>query len=151
MDGMTPGVTGNEDLVSGLSLSSPIKPSRSNTTRASSSDLQDSAMNGIGSGGLGLPMFVESTGADMDDMEDDDDDEGGNGRKSNKKGQPNPGRRKIEIEYIEDKVRGPATVLCMSRQLMASELQSKRHITFSKRKAGIMKKVCVLSVYAVYG
>ncbi len=31
------------------------------------------------------------------------------------------GRRKIKIEYIEDK--------------------SRRHITFSKRKAGIMKKV----------
>ena len=32
-----------------------------------------------------------------------------------------PGRRKIRIEYIADK--------------------SRRHITFSKRKAGIMKKV----------
>lgn len=36
-----------------------------------------------------------------------------------------PGRRKIRIEYIEDK--------------------SKRHITFSKRKAGIMKKAYELS------
>lgn len=34
------------------------------------------------------------------------------------------GRRKIKIEYISDK--------------------SRRHITFSKRKAGIMKKVCCL-------
>lgn len=33
-----------------------------------------------------------------------------------------PGRRRIRIEYISDK--------------------SRRHITFSKRKAGIMKKVC---------
>ena len=33
------------------------------------------------------------------------------------------GRRKINIEFIEDK--------------------SRRHITFSKRKAGIMKKVCL--------
>lgn len=33
------------------------------------------------------------------------------------------GRRKIKIEYIEDK--------------------NRRHITFSKRKAGIMKKVCI--------
>lgn len=32
------------------------------------------------------------------------------------------GRRKIQIEFIEDK--------------------SRRHITFSKRKAGIMKKAC---------
>jgi MADS-box transcription factor len=38
-----------------------------------------------------------------------------------------PGRRKIRIEYISDK--------------------SRRHITFSKRKAGIMKKVsCVRSL-----
>jgi hypothetical protein len=35
----------------------------------------------------------------------------------------NSGRRKIKIEYIEDK--------------------NRRHITFSKRKAGIMKKVIV--------
>lgn len=34
------------------------------------------------------------------------------------------GRRKIKIEYIEDK--------------------NRRHITFSKRKAGIMKKVSLL-------
>lgn len=33
------------------------------------------------------------------------------------------GRRKIKIEYIEDK--------------------NRRHITFSKRKAGIMKKVSI--------
>ena len=33
------------------------------------------------------------------------------------------GRRKINIEYIEDK--------------------NRRHITFSKRKSGIMKKVCL--------
>lgn len=43
--------------------------------------------------------------------DDDDDDEKGNGRE----------RRKIEIKFITDK--------------------SRRHITFSKRKAGIMKKV----------
>lgn len=39
----------------------------------------------------------------------------------NKKGREKKGRRKIKIEFIDDK--------------------SKRHITFSKRKAGIMKKV----------
>lgn len=49
--------------------------------------------------------------------EDDDDDEDKPGRE----------RRKIEIKFIQDK--------------------SRRHITFSKRKAGIMKKVCrVLTV-----
>lgn len=48
-----------------------------------------------------------------DDIEDDDE----------KKPARRSGRRKIKIEYIEDKTR--------------------RHITFSKRKAGIMKKVRV--------
>lgn len=52
-----------------------------------------------------------------DDGEDDDDDEGSGAKKSDKKA----GRRKIKIEFITDK--------------------SRRHITFSKRKAGIMKKV----------
>ncbi|ORX52789.1 SRF-TF-domain-containing protein [Hesseltinella vesiculosa] len=50
--------------------------------------------------------------------EDDDSDD-------NKKPGKRNGRRKIKIEYIEDK--------------------TKRHITFSKRKAGIMKKAYELS------
>ena len=50
--------------------------------------------------------------------EDDDDDEQG--------GKPQKERRKIEIKFIQDK--------------------SRRHITFSKRKAGIMKKAYELSV-----
>lgn len=45
-------------------------------------------------------------------MSDDEEDEEKTGRE----------RRKIEIKFIQDK--------------------SRRHITFSKRKAGIMKKVC---------
>jgi len=45
---------------------------------------------------------------------DDDDDDDEKGTKE---------RRKIDIKFIQDK--------------------SRRHITFSKRKAGIMKKVCV--------
>jgi hypothetical protein len=49
-----------------------------------------------------------------DDGEEDSDDD-------NLRGEKRAGRRKIRIEYIEDK--------------------SRRHITFSKRKAGIMKKV----------
>jgi hypothetical protein len=48
----------------------------------------------------------------------DEDDESGSGSK--KKGK-HSGRRSIKIEYIKDK--------------------SRRHITFSKRKAGILKKV----------
>lgn len=51
---------------------------------------------------------------EMEDPEDSDD-EAGPGRSEKR-----AGRRKIRIEYIEDK--------------------SRRHITFSKRKAGIMKK-----------
>lgn len=54
---------------------------------------------------------------DGDDDGDDDDEDEGAGKKSDKKA----GRRKIKIEFITDK--------------------SRRHITFSKRKAGIMKKV----------
>jgi hypothetical protein len=40
------------------------------------------------------------------------------------------GRRKIKIEYIEDK--------------------NRRHITFSKRKAGIMKKVFIIYFLLLY-
>jgi len=58
-------------------------------------------------------------GEDLDDGEDDDSDEDGKG------GEKKTGRRKINIEFIEDK--------------------SRRHITFSKRKAGIMKKAYELS------
>jgi hypothetical protein len=56
-----------------------------------------------------LAKFVRL--ADVDDDDDDKEDKG---------------RRKIQIEYIEEK--------------------SKRHITFSKRKAGIMKKVSFQSL-----
>lgn len=56
-----------------------------------------------------------------DGDEDGDDDEDDAPKKNDKKS----GRRKIKIEFINDK--------------------SRRHITFSKRKAGIMKKVSVLS------
>ena len=86
-----------EDLagLQGLSLeSSPVKPSSSvHTTRASSSEPSSSS-------GATLPMFVQQE--DLEDLDDEDDDEGG-GRKG-KKSAINPGRRKIEIEYIDDKV-----------------------------------------------
>lgn len=61
------------------------------------------------------------------DYQDDDDYEDGDGGQDDipSKGTGKPvkraGRRKINIEFIKDK--------------------SRRHITFSKRKAGIMKKV----------
>ena len=60
-------------------------------------------------------LHIESPGNLLDEL-DDSDEEGGTREKRS-------GRRKIKIEYIEDK--------------------NRRHITFSKRKAGIMKKVCV--------
>ena len=59
-------------------------------------------------------LQFESTSGLLDDLEDSDEDMPRTGEKRS-------GRRKIKIEYIEDK--------------------SRRHITFSKRKAGIMKKV----------
>ncbi|KAF9349836.1 hypothetical protein BGX26_011910, partial [Mortierella sp. AD094] len=55
---------------------------------------------------------IEIDGGDGDDDDDDDDEAPKSGKRA--------GRRKIKIEYIEDK--------------------SRRHITFSKRKSGIMKK-----------
>ena len=59
-------------------------------------------------------LQFESTAGLLDELEDSDEDVPRTGEKRS-------GRRKIKIEYIEDK--------------------SRRHITFSKRKAGIMKKV----------
>lgn len=50
-----------------------------------------------------------------------DDEENESAEESDVKPSRRSGRRKIKIEYIEDK--------------------NRRHITFSKRKAGIMKKV----------
>lgn len=65
----------------------------------------------------GAPQFSNSVGGGAPD--DDDDDEPSSGKQQKE-------RRKIEIKFIQDK--------------------SRRHITFSKRKAGIMKKAYELSV-----
>jgi hypothetical protein len=65
-------------------------------------------------------LQFESASGLLDDLEDSDDDMPRSGEKRS-------GRRKIKIEYIEDK--------------------SRRHITFSKRKAGIMKKVMSINVH----
>ena len=62
-------------------------------------------------------LQFESAAGLLDELEDSDDD-------APRSGEKRSGRRKIKIEYIEDK--------------------SRRHITFSKRKAGIMKKVRAL-------
>ncbi|WVQ65516.1 uncharacterized protein L199_003693 [Kwoniella botswanensis] len=83
-------------------------------------------------------MFQTETGLEGDDEDDDDGDmtEGPTGKRQRGEAGPSgftyvekdgePSRRKIKIEYINDK--------------------SRRHITFSKRKAGIMKKAYELSI-----
>ncbi|KAJ1310082.1 hypothetical protein OPQ81_006832 [Rhizoctonia solani] len=82
---------------------------------------------GPASAGFTTPASATGGGDDVfhqedgEDAEDDDEDEG-TGRKGTEK---KAGRRKIKIEFIQDK--------------------SRRHITFSKRKAGIMKKAYELS------
>ncbi|ORY76527.1 SRF-type transcription factor (DNA-binding and dimerization domain)-domain-containing protein, partial [Leucosporidium creatinivorum] len=77
-------------------------------------------------GGAGTKRSSDNIDLDLDD-DDDDDDEGGGGKRkySNKRNATSTGRRKIDIEYIEDK--------------------SKRHVSFTKRKAGLMKKAYELS------
>ncbi|KAG9061068.1 transcription factor of the MADS box [Linnemannia hyalina] len=66
--------------------------------------------------------FKQVQGDELEDGDDDDDDEDVVKRPVNAK---RAGRRKIKIEYIQEK--------------------SRRHITFSKRKSGIMKKAFELS------
>ncbi|OAQ24320.1 SRF-TF-domain-containing protein [Linnemannia elongata AG-77] len=66
--------------------------------------------------------FKQVQGDELEDGDDDDDDDDGVKRPVNAK---RAGRRKIKIEYIQEK--------------------SRRHITFSKRKSGIMKKAFELS------
>jgi pheromone receptor transcription factor len=67
-----------------------------------------------GNGALNVGDANRGTKRPRPAADDDDDDDDKPGRE----------RRKIEIKFIQDK--------------------SRRHITFSKRKAGIMKKVCSL-------
>lgn len=67
----------------------------------------------MGNGQPGVGQNLQGIKRPRTTADDDDDDDDG---------KPNRERRKIEIKFIQDK--------------------SRRHITFSKRKAGIMKKVC---------
>ncbi|KAG0311374.1 transcription factor of the MADS box [Linnemannia gamsii] len=66
--------------------------------------------------------FKQVQGDELEDGDEDDEDDDGAKRPANAK---RAGRRKIKIEYIQEK--------------------SRRHITFSKRKSGIMKKAFELS------
>jgi MADS-box transcription factor len=74
----------------------------------------------LGSSGSGNTQFTSNSSTAPTGGDDDDDEEPTSGGKQQKE------RRKIEIKFIQDK--------------------SRRHITFSKRKAGIMKKAYELSV-----
>jgi len=71
----------------------------------------------MGNGQPGVAQNLQGIKRPRTTADDDDDDDDG---------KPNRERRKIEIKFIQDK--------------------SRRHITFSKRKAGIMKKAYELSV-----
>ncbi|PKY39497.1 hypothetical protein RhiirA4_452696 [Rhizophagus irregularis] len=71
--------------------------------------------NASGSGDLSEQSTPRGTKRENEDDDDDSGDE-----EVGSKNEKRAGRRKIKIEYIDDK--------------------SRRHITFSKRKAGIMKK-----------
>lgn len=71
----------------------------------------------MGNGQPGVGQNIQGIKRPRTTADDDDDDDDG---------KPNRERRKIEIKFIQDK--------------------SRRHITFSKRKAGIMKKAYELSV-----
>ena len=72
----------------------------------------DALATGNGNGASGENRGVKRSRVSAAAGDDDDDDDDKPGRE----------RRKIDIKFIQDK--------------------SRRHITFSKRKAGIMKKVC---------
>ena len=77
-----------------------------------------------GAAGSSSGLQMETYNPEGGEEDDDDDDGAGDGPPPRKK-RGGHGRRKIEIEYIDDKIR--------------------RHITFSKRKAGISKKAYELS------
>lgn len=87
-------------------LSSPTSQRKHSTASSHSVDISEQS-----------PKGTKRDYEDEDDGDDSADDTG--------KGEKRAGRRKIKIEYIDDK--------------------SRRHITFSKRKAGIMKKAYELS------
>ncbi|KAI7903899.1 uncharacterized protein BX663DRAFT_432530 [Cokeromyces recurvatus] len=72
-----------------------------------------------------LQRQEDSLATVADDEEEDKENDAEEEEEGKKPTTRNSGRRKIKIEYIEDKTR--------------------RHITFSKRKAGIMKKAYELS------
>ncbi|EJT98793.1 SRF-TF-domain-containing protein, partial [Dacryopinax primogenitus] len=108
-----------------MSQSSPIQthafpPGVQLSPRGSKRTRSDSNAQPPNNGALGGDNSVFQHEVPDDDGVDDDDDEDESPARTKK-----AGRRKIKIEFITDK--------------------SRRHITFSKRKAGIMKKAYELS------
>lgn len=116
---------GNSEIIGGLASSHhPDTNNKSNSNLPPQnipllSVLQQNLSNTSTSTSTPTLQF-ESTSGLLDELEDSEDDVPRSGEKRS-------GRRKIKIEYIEDK--------------------SRRHITFSKRKAGIMKKVQINKFY----
>lgn len=90
----------------------PSKPKANNNTASQPIN------NNIPDENVKEDPFKQVQGDELEDGDDDDDEDDGPKRPANAK---RAGRRKIKIEYIQEK--------------------SRRHITFSKRKSGIMKKV----------
>lgn len=105
-----------------------------NQARATVPSVLQPASSSHASGSTSAPKFHAMTGQkrqhsegggedEDEDDEDGDDDEGGGskGKNPRKRNSTSTGRRKIEISYIDNK--------------------AKRHVSFTKRKAGLMKKV----------
>lgn len=104
----------------------PVPQEQGNASSAASVHSNAPLLSVLRRDGGGVPaptLQFESASGLLDDLEDSDDDMPRSGEKRS-------GRRKIKIEYIEDK--------------------SRRHITFSKRKAGIMKKVNYAIIKAIF-
>ena len=113
----------NENHIAGASVGGMASSLISDTEPSTSNEQEKHANQALlsvlrretgGPNGAAPTLQFETTNGLLDDLEDSDEDMPRSGEKRS-------GRRKIKIEYIEDK--------------------SRRHITFSKRKAGIMKKV----------
>ncbi|GAA5852336.1 hypothetical protein JCM8547_006744 [Rhodosporidiobolus lusitaniae] len=132
---------------SGLSSSATLPPTASTSSTASPLPSGGPPLAPKGpvtrSGGPAIVSYDPNNTEGGSDDDDDDEDGAGGSPKKKRKGaggkatagggksgsaagdEPEKGRRKIEIEYIQKK--------------------EKRHITFSKRKAGIMKKAYELA------
>lgn len=101
-----------------MSDNDPQQPSPGQDNSNAGGVTQNVVNGGMGNGQQGGGQDLRGIKRPRTTGADDDDDDDD--------GKPNRERRKIEIKFIQDK--------------------SRRHITFSKRKAGIMKKAYELSV-----